>query len=208
MTDVQTDTAPNARQSCIVTCAYTGRRHFLLDPTGEPDEAKADRLFALLVREAMREGSTRGLVIAADERHSLPKGLDDALDHLLSDCKVWTYLDSDDNLVIHVAARLVGDGVAVPHVEGDPIPSPVTSLAEARAEREAKANGPDPEHVLVVAEDGQPVRYYRWGWEWDFEGGSWAGYFWARDHADAEARLAALKGSARLVGQVMAEVPA
>jgi hypothetical protein len=44
--------------------------------------------------------------------------------------------------------------------------------------------------------------------QFECDGSTWGVDLWAHDHADAERRLEALKGSGRILGQKMSSVPA
>jgi hypothetical protein len=60
-----------------------------------------------------------------------------------------------------------------------------------------RADRPEPEHV---AGD-----FFRFAIDWQCDGRTYTTHIWARDAADAERRLQALRSSAVVVGQIKAE---
>ena len=56
------------------------------------------------------------------------------------------------------------------------------------AERSERKNAPDAEHVCIMAENGSPVKWFRYGAEFTADGGKTFGFdFWAKGDADAAA---------------------
>lgn len=67
---------------------------------------------------------------------------------------------------------------------------------------------PDAQFVVVVAEDGKPVKYYKYICSFEFNESTFGFHVWARDNEDAERRLAALKITGKVDGKLFSEVPA
>lgn len=79
----------------------------------------------------------------------------------------------------------------------------VDEIISLSAERERR-NPPDPEHTMI-GRDGIPI--FEFGAEFTVDGRDYCFQLWAKDWADAERRLEALKTNARIAGQLYASIP-
>lgn len=66
----------------------------------------------------------------------------------------------------------------------------------------AEMQGPEASQVM---RDDAGVTWYRFAVDWLCDGRTFTTHLWARDAADAERRLLALRSNGRIVGQVMIE---
>jgi hypothetical protein len=80
----------------------------------------------------------------------------------------------------------------------------MTEIVDLNAERNRRAQ-PDPE--FVKQDDyGRPL--YTYLLSYDMDGSSWSTQIVAYDEADAEARVAAMRETLRMDGQLFAAIPA
>lgn len=77
----------------------------------------------------------------------------------------------------------------------------IISLGTERAKRE----GPDAD---FIKRDDYGRELFTFLLEYQFDGGTWSTTLWAYDMADADARIAAMRGSLELRGQVFTTHPA
>ena len=81
----------------------------------------------------------------------------------------------------------------------------VVDIAKIRATREQ----PDAAHVYIEFRDGVAVKWFRFAASFtDDDGGVFRFELWARDNADAERRIARIRETAKLDGQVYAVIDA
>lgn len=67
---------------------------------------------------------------------------------------------------------------------------------------------PDAEHVCIVVENGQPIKWFEFTCTFSDGETEYSFRLWARDFADAERRLNELRATARVDGQLYAIEPA
>ena len=66
---------------------------------------------------------------------------------------------------------------------------------------------PEVEHVTITVENGQPVHWYEYACTFDHDGKKFAFSIWAKSFEDAEARMASLRATAYVDGQIYARIP-
>lgn len=64
---------------------------------------------------------------------------------------------------------------------------------------------PDAPHRYI---DEEGVEWFQFCVDFEFDGSGWGFEIWAKDFADAEARVASLRENAKLGGQLYASIPA
>lgn len=79
--------------------------------------------------------------------------------------------------------------------------SDIVDLATERNKRD------EPDPALVMRDDFGRLLYL-FGLDYEFDGREWMTELWAYSFEDAEARVAAMRQSLKVVGQKMSEVPA
>jgi hypothetical protein len=68
---------------------------------------------------------------------------------------------------------------------------------------------PDDDCVSIIATDDKPVKWFKYSVSFDAPDGSrYAFNIWAMSRDDADARVEAIRASAKLDGQVFAQIPA
>lgn len=79
------------------------------------------------------------------------------------------------------------------------------NVIDFAAAKEAREEKPDAEHVRWCAEEQR--NYYRFFFDYKFEGSSWSFDVWAVDRAQAEARVEAIKQTLVYGGQTYSIIP-
>jgi len=79
----------------------------------------------------------------------------------------------------------------------------MTDVIDLGAERNRRAQ-PDPEFVRQD-DYGRPL--YHFGLSYEFDGRTWAAELWAYSFEDAEARVAAMRGTLTVCGQTYSVIP-
>lgn len=69
-------------------------------------------------------------------------------------------------------------------------------------------NSRDAPDAAFVTTDGDERKLYRFALQYDMDGKSWATEIWAYSSKDAEERVAAMRGSLTMCGQLYGEVEA
>ncbi|WP_296201746.1 hypothetical protein [uncultured Hyphomicrobium sp.] len=70
-----------------------------------------------------------------------------------------------------------------------------------------KEDKPDDNCVCIIPTDGKPVKWFKFTCSFASDDGEYDFTLWARDAADAEKRLADLRATAKLDGQLFMEIP-
>ncbi|EJT00957.1 hypothetical protein RCCGE510_31716 (plasmid) [Rhizobium sp. CCGE 510] len=96
-----------------------------------------------------------------------------------------------------------GARVCEPHVEIQPRSLVVNVLMFSRVR-----NSRDAPDAAFVTTDGDERKLYRFALQYDMDGKSWATEIWAYSSKDAEERVAAMRGSLTMCGQLYGEVEA
>jgi hypothetical protein len=81
-------------------------------------------------------------------------------------------------------------------------------LAAVRSARDDKSNGPDADQTCIIVKDGKPQKWFKFSVAFNIDDAEFTFHIWALDFADADRRVAAIKSTAKVSGQIMAEVPA
>ena len=68
-------------------------------------------------------------------------------------------------------------------------------------------NGPDPEHVVIIAENGCPVKWFEYSYSFMDGEKEYSFNVWARDYDDALRRVDLIKRTVKLNGQVLQRIP-
>jgi len=66
---------------------------------------------------------------------------------------------------------------------------------------------PESHLVTVVAEDGKAVKWFKFTCSYEADGKKFLFSIWAKDFAHAETLMAGLRATARVDGQLFAEIP-
>lgn len=70
-----------------------------------------------------------------------------------------------------------------------------------------KPDQPDAEHTCIIAKDGAPEKWFKFSVAFDDGGSEFTFTIWATSHEEAARRVQCIRETARVEGQVFAEIP-